>query len=305
MTVVRRLLCATDFSPASGPAWAFAQRLALATKAELFLLHVLPPASPEGPFDARTHGRSRQEEMRQTLAALGRLVEFMIDESLRVSVQVEEGPAAPRILARCEREGADLLVVGTHGRTGLDRLLLGSVAGEVVDLAPCPVVTVRPLPAVPRAGGHGLRRLVYPTDVSCWPPRAWPWVKALAEATGAEVDVLHGLAEVPPAAGAGPVSAAPPSEARREEARSHLERFVATCGLPGDRVHLHLVRSVDAEQIVHWARARQADLIAMESLGRPEAGQPALGRAARGVLSTAPCPVLTVGPRVTAEAYEA
>jgi nucleotide-binding universal stress UspA family protein len=238
--VLGAILCATDFSPASGAAWAFAQRLGRGTGARLVLLHVIP-ATPAP--------RAASVEARETQATLGRLVEFPLDDLVPVALCVEEGSAASRILEVAEREAVDLVVVGTHGRTGLDRLVLGSVAEDVVQQASTPVVTVRPLPALREAAGRPVRRLLYATDGLSGAGRVRAWATALAKATGADLDVVE-------------------------------------------------LGSVDA--VVRHAVAREADLLVLDTTGDIPLPGVALGGVTRRLLHTAPCPVLTVGPRFRA-----
>lgn len=300
MTGLRRILCATDFSAASSPAWEFAQRLALATKAELLLVHVVPwiRVPVEGAFDPRTYQRLIEEGRAEAVAACDRLVGSAIDRGLRVAVRIEDGPVVARILAVADGEGADVVVLGTHGRTGLNRILVGSVADQVVQLATHPVITVRPLPASGGSPRRPIARILYPTDFSLASRKAWSWVKALAEATGADVDLLHVLFEVVPDRHLDPALLAQAAGAIREDAQKSVEQFVETCGLPRARMHVHLGHGVEADQIVHRAQVSSADLIAMGTHGRTGLLRLALGSVTRQVLHTAACPVLTVGPHV-------
>jgi len=141
---------------------------------------------------------------------------------------------------------------------------------------------------------------MFPTAFSDAARRAWPWARALAEATGAEVDLLHVLLEAAPDKHLDPAFLARVAAAIREDAQKSADRFLADCGLPRDRIHLLLVHGVETDQIVHWAQARSADLIVMGTHGRTGLLRLTLGSVARRVLHTAPCPVLTVGPQVTA-----
>jgi nucleotide-binding universal stress UspA family protein len=295
MTIIRRIVCATDLSPASAPAWAFAQRLAWATAAETTLLHVLPliPIPMEAGLDAATYQRLADEDREAARARLDELVAAA--PGLRLVTRFADGPPAQRILEFAAGWPADLVVVGTHGRTGLNRLLLGSVAEQVVQLARCPVATARPLPAAP-APEVPIRRIVYPTDFSPASRRAWPWALALAERTGAAVDVVHVLLEVVPDRHVDPTFLARTAAAIRAEAQKSVDEFLATCGLARDRVSIHLAHGVESEQVVHWAHARAADVIVMGTHGRTGLLRLALGSVARRVLHAAPCPVLTVGP---------
>jgi nucleotide-binding universal stress UspA family protein len=300
MVTLRRILCATDLSDASAPAWTFAQRVALAAQAELTLLHVVPLASipMDAGLDAGTLQRLLDEERDLARARMGELV-ARAAPGLGAAAQLSEGPAASRILQIAEESGAALVVVGTHGRTGLNRLLVGSVAEQVVQLATCPVVTVRPTPELPPADAP-ITRLLYPTDFSPAARQAWPWVRALAAATGAHVDLAHVLLEVVPDRHVDPAVLARTAAAMRAEGERNAAEFVQGCGLPAARVSVHLGHGVESEQIVNWAQALRADLIVMGTHGRTGLLRLALGSVARRVLHAAPCPVLTVGPEVSA-----
>ena len=144
-SVFYRIVVPTDFSDCAKEAWALAQRLADAFGSELVLVHVLvaSPLFDEGPFSA--------DRVRRVYEVAGKWAEASLEEwatkakgrGLRVRVALREGMPYREIVALATDERADLVVMGTHGRGGLDRALLGSVADRVVRLAPCPVLTVR------------------------------------------------------------------------------------------------------------------------------------------------------------------
>lgn len=121
----RRVVFATDFSPAAREAETLARELARQAGATLHLVHVLPLASSPG-------------EAAQRLAT----IEAAFGAGLQGVTALLFGSAARAIVAYARAQGADLIVVGTHGRTGVSRMLMGSVAEAVARLAPCPVLTV-------------------------------------------------------------------------------------------------------------------------------------------------------------------
>jgi nucleotide-binding universal stress UspA family protein len=140
------MLHATDFSPASRPAFVHALRIARASGAELVLVNVTAPPSPvleDSYFSARSYQRmlaARRGEAERKLTALrGRAGRA----GVRASVVVRDGTSFEEIVAAARQQRADLIVIGTHGRSGLGRLVLGSVAERVIGLASCPVLTVR------------------------------------------------------------------------------------------------------------------------------------------------------------------
>jgi nucleotide-binding universal stress UspA family protein len=199
MTTIRRILCATDLSQASEPAWDEAQRLARLFGAELVLLHVVPPLPIplEGYFPPQMYQELAEGASREARAALEGLLARRADPGVKAWARVEEGGAAQRILEVAREESVDLVVVGTHGRTGFGRILLGSIADRVVRVAPCPVLTVRPRPAG-TAAPVAITRVLFATDFSPSARAAWPWAVAIAEAASAELDLLHVTAQPVP-----------------------------------------------------------------------------------------------------------
>jgi nucleotide-binding universal stress UspA family protein len=147
MTPYRRILCPTDFSPTAESAVRNAAGLAQAFGAELVLLHVLPqahyPLRGLGMAEAIPHLQQElhtraQERLKAALGAIG-----PVGGTGKVRTELRDGEAYEGILACARDLGADLIVMGTHGHTGLRHALLGSTAERVVRLAECPVLTVR------------------------------------------------------------------------------------------------------------------------------------------------------------------
>ena len=145
MPAFRRILHPTDFSRASAPALRRAVSLAKVCRAPLVLLHVMTPPSPfivEGtPLSsyAELLILARRSARRRLAALLARTRRGRV----RVQAVFAEGLPADEILRAARRARADLVVMGTHGRTGLSRVFMGSVAERVVREAPCAVLTVR------------------------------------------------------------------------------------------------------------------------------------------------------------------
>ena len=148
MADIRRITYATDFSQASLAAFRPALDLARVTGAELTILHVLPspvmlfieggyvPQEIWDQMDASQRAQAAQE--------MDRLVKQAVDAGVRVTTAIVAGGIPAREIVRTAEESkTDMLVLGTHGRTGVARLFLGSVAAGVVATASCPVLTVR------------------------------------------------------------------------------------------------------------------------------------------------------------------
>jgi nucleotide-binding universal stress UspA family protein len=122
---VREVLFATDFSTAAEPAGQVARELARLTGARLHVVHVVPPVTDPG---------AAAERLRGVANALG--------DGVKIETALLAGRAARQIIAYARDKGVGLIVLGTHGRSGVSRALVGSVAEGVVRLAPCPVLTV-------------------------------------------------------------------------------------------------------------------------------------------------------------------
>jgi universal stress protein A len=141
----RKILFASDFSPASRPAFTKALELAQALKAALVVVHSVAPVvpaealyAPIADWDALTRAIRHA-----TQAALDRLATAARRRGLRVETVVANGYAAEEILRLARARRVYAIVMGTHGRTGVSRLLVGSVATRVMAAASCAVVTVR------------------------------------------------------------------------------------------------------------------------------------------------------------------
>jgi nucleotide-binding universal stress UspA family protein len=142
---VKRLLCPTDFSVAAAPAERLAVTMAQALGAELVLLHVASESplwrESVGTAQVRAVFEAQRKWAAETLAAR---CEGPGGQGLSARWVLKVGVPWEEIVRAATEEHADMIVMGTHGRTGLDRLLLGSVTERVVRAAPCPVLTVRP-----------------------------------------------------------------------------------------------------------------------------------------------------------------
>jgi nucleotide-binding universal stress UspA family protein len=147
MSQFRRILHASDFSPASRPAFRRALDLARANRARLTLVHVYStyiPMMGEGYVgSAQVYDKMIVDIRTDAQRRLDRLVTQARKNGVRAKGLLLDGIPHDRIVRAARSTRADLIVLGTHGRTGLGRLFLGSVAARVVTLAPCPVLTVR------------------------------------------------------------------------------------------------------------------------------------------------------------------
>jgi nucleotide-binding universal stress UspA family protein len=146
MRAVRRIVHPSDFSPASRPAFRKAVELARTYRAQLLVVHVLPmlPVIPDAYVPPSIWADLERGQRSTAQRQLGRLVARAKAAGVRASgALLDLGVTHEQIVRFARARRADLIVMGTHGRSGLTKALLGSVASRVLTTSRCPVVTVR------------------------------------------------------------------------------------------------------------------------------------------------------------------
>jgi universal stress protein A len=143
--MIRRILHPSDFSSASRPAFAKAIELAKQNRAQVIVAHVLAPILPvaDGYVAPQMYAQMEAASRKHGKKQLDTLIARAKRAGVRAAGLLLEGVASDRIVRAARARHADVIVMGTHGRTGLSRLFLGSVANRVVSQASCPVLTVR------------------------------------------------------------------------------------------------------------------------------------------------------------------
>jgi len=142
----RRIVHPSDFSKASGAAFKKAVEMAKAQRAELMLVHVVSPVFPmtgDGYISPKMYEEIVSTSRSWAQKQLDKLAAKAKQTGVRAKGFVLEGAAHEQIVRFGKSKHADLMVLGTHGRSGLAKLFLGSVASRVVTAATCPVLTVR------------------------------------------------------------------------------------------------------------------------------------------------------------------
>ncbi len=141
----RRIIHPSDFSSASGAAFRKAIEMAKAGRAELVIVNVIAPIAPiagDGYLSPKMYEDLRASAVAWSQKHLQKLVAKAKQARVRAKAFILEGPAPEQIIRFAKSKRADMVVMGTHGRSGFQKLLLGSVAGRVVSGARCPVMTV-------------------------------------------------------------------------------------------------------------------------------------------------------------------
>ena len=143
--VVKKILFPTDFSETATYAWEHAATFAKEFDAEVLLLHVQIPLHPtaEAYLTGEQWKRFYEETSKEAVSHMEKLIQDSGLKSGQAKASLRTGIAFEQIVKAARDVAADLVVMGTHGRTGLAHALIGSVAEKVVRKAPCPVLTVR------------------------------------------------------------------------------------------------------------------------------------------------------------------
>ncbi len=298
MTIeIRRILCAIELSCCSNRTLHEAAAFANRSGAALSVLHVHRTARPPAAAGARI--------VREALVplSLGAGDRMQLAWALRDLVIQETGIPEPdtvieeasdiceAILARAAAVRADLIVIGTHGRLGLDHLELGSVAKEVLRRAASAVLTVpststRDVPVSPG-------RILCAFDFSAASWQALHYARAMAADQAAQLTLLHVIELPPDTPGTLQADRSAQRAVRFEQARSRMmsarDEVRGTC----DWTELLLVGGAGPE-IVRIATEQESDLVVMGGCGRDAAEVARSGSVTHDVVRHAPCPVLSV-----------
>ena len=213
----KRILLATDFSEASDRALGYAIAFCARYTSDLFIVHATNPEPREPiPMDPlpRELDRARMNAERQ----LKRLSKTAKLRDVPHNLVAEKGEVWDVLSSVIDREQIDLLIMGTHGRRGFRKLALGSVAEEVLHLAPCPVITVGPNVTPAPAGPIDFREVLFAADFGDASNNALPYAIALAQDCSGHLVLLH-MVEPMPAAEIAPAAYGPPMYAAQELAK--------------------------------------------------------------------------------------
>ena len=283
---VKNIVFATDFSHAAATALPFAAEIAQRFGAKLFAVHAKTPENYALPATeiwpvANAEVEKLARELQETLHK-----QFPSVES---QVLLAEGGVCGVIEAVAQQKEADLIVVGTNGRRGIGKFILGSVAEEILRRAKCPVLTVGPHSASEAPGEAKLRRIVYATDFGDASQGAAAYAVALAQEHQAHLTLLHVVAH--PKAG----ELVPPQELEAA-ALDRLRALVAEEAELWCEPKAMVRHGAPAEKILEVAEQEQADLIILglrngKGVGRATHLPTAV---AHQVISHSTCPVLTV-----------
>jgi nucleotide-binding universal stress UspA family protein len=299
MVEIREILCPTDFSEVSRHALDHAITIAKWYDSRITALHVIHvPLVPEPPTSILVASAGGPTAVLASTfqvceADVRAWVEPARRAGIRADVSVDEGNAARTILEHAVSRKTDLIVLGTHGLSGVDRAMLGSVTEKVLRKASCPVLTVPP--AADPSANIPYKRLLCPIDFSESSLSALRFAVSLAEEADAHLTILH-------------VFDWPSDSARlterfdtvgfrqvvEEDARQRLDALLTDDVRQWCKPATRIAYGKPYREILEIAMTDEADLIVMGVRGRNPLDLTLFGSTTNQVVRRAPCPVLTL-----------
>jgi nucleotide-binding universal stress UspA family protein len=300
----RRILVPLDGSPLSERSLPVAIQVARATGARLILLQVVWVSGMPSETLDQHHFRA----MQTGTSYLEQIATALTKNDLAVETVVAPGDAVERILEEIALRDIDLVVMSTHGRSGLGRWMYGSVAEAVLHHSRAPVLLVRaadltsPIPLA-----HAPSRILVPLDGSAFAEMALPYAVELARAMDASLVLLRAVVPPPllsPERVVEPGFSAELLELEEEEAHTYLKGTARKLGAEGVKVRTSTRRGPAARAIIDEAEASTARLVVMTTHGRTGIDRLFLGSVASEVLRHGRNPILLVRPRSQAAAAQ-
>lgn len=303
MIDIREILCPIDFSDFSRRALDHAVRIAQWYDSHITLLHVynvLPVAAYTSAGDKLPPAPRLCADREALLTSLQEFAAAEAPASVPIACDAAEGDVAAAILAKADALPSDLIVIGTHGRSGFERLILGSVTEKVLRKAACPILTV-PANAPDAVPLPVFKRIVCAVDFSDCSIRALSYAMSLAQEADAQLTLVH-VIELPPEI---PVDQ---HDSMLGARRSLREYIAAAAADRGERLASAVPDSVRAyctvdtvlptgkpyPEILRVATEREADLIVLGIHGRGAVDRWFFGSTTDHVIREASCAVLTL-----------
>lgn len=295
MKTFRHILCPVDFSASSHRAFAYALMVCRYYQAELHVIHTLMPFQ-----DASLATPSLVQSLRDgAMIQLKRLEESARQAHVTCHLLLTEGYPDHRIQEAATSTQADVVVMGTHGRRGFRRWLLGSVTERLLRQLSLPILTIAPAesqkPATP-----AIKKVLVTTDFSQGTEEAMAYAFSVAQEFEASVTLLHVIPRLPD-------TDDPQLQRQREVDRSRLMEESAHLlnGLIPEEAKAWCEVSVEIdlgqpyERIMSSVEEKHIDLLVMNIHGKSLMERALMGSTAERVIRGAPCPVLAVPPQPT------
>jgi nucleotide-binding universal stress UspA family protein len=281
---VRHILFATDLSEPSCATLPVVATIARRYHSQILIAHVWsPPSFPVSSADTLVMLEAREEhDVREKADKFLHSPELA---GLQTQVLVKRGTPGEELEAIVKEHRIDLVVLNTHGRTGMRRFLMGSVAESLFRRLECPVLTLGPHVDQRFCRQSEIANILYPTDLSVESKAVLPYVASLAHEYKASVEILHVLPKQ--------CTANPDAGKLAEPFRSEMESIFRPEMGPGCKIQFAIDSGETSECILEHARANNTDLIAFGIRRAPEISTHFASPVAYQVAIQAPCLVLT------------
>lgn len=297
MIEIKRILCPIDFSDHSIHALDHAVAFAKWYGSSVTLMHVRPPAPvsyPAGPEMVAT--LLTPQERAALLDSMNRLQQEHCMGTPSI-VEVIEGPPATELLTRADSMPADLVVMGTHGRSGFERLMLGSITEKVLRRAACPVLTVPAAVAPAKTPAVLLKNIVCAVDFSDCSMHALTYALSIAKESDANLTVMHVLEvppDLPPEDAGGPFSFREYVDSAQQARMVRLNKAIPDDARTYCKVDTLVTIGKAYREILRVADERHAGLLVVGIHGRGAIDRLLFGSTTQHLVRLATCPVLTL-----------
>lgn len=288
MLKIERILCPVDFSEFSARAYDYAHSLARHYEAKLFVLHIVRNITIDPTFLSSTVlDKVYSQQAVDAKAQMAKLVAKQAGDPAQIELIVQMGFATDSILSFAKQNEIDLVVMGTHGRRGLDRLITGSTTESILRKSQSPVLAVHEptrsfvSPESADEPVH-LRKILCCVDFSEHSPRALEYAFSLGMQYQAEITLLNVLED------------GKDTPEQKDRAVAGIEQLVPDDARNWASITPLVLSGQPYEQIIEHAAEAQTDLIVMGVRGRNAIDLAVFGSTTHRVIQLGPCPVLVV-----------
>ena len=280
------VLVPIDFSEPAQELFRFAQQFVKSMDAQMTLLYVCP-STALALVDGEKLENYGEEYLEQQRLSAGDLQD-------RIQTKITSGVPSQEIARIAKKSSHDLILITTHGNTGLKHVLLGSTAERIIRHAKTPVLVHRPKASKSKNSACGFKKIMVPVDFSEKSRETLAYAQSFAKDFGATIDIIH-VVEPPVYPEFGYAHLAVKERAVIQAAKKEMTCFLEAEKVDMDLVNTSSVKSGSAHfQVTEWAKKKKSDLIILSTHGHTGLKHVLLGSTAERVVQYAPCSVLVV-----------
>lgn len=287
-----RILVPLDGSPLAELAIPYAEEMATAFGSEIIVVHARENRDKE-------YDRVQHLYLERMAAKLENDIKLLSPTTTAKATSLEGEPASA-IIDYARKSKVNLIIMATHGRSGIMAWAMGSVATKVIQKINLPVLLIRASVPPPEPGKELFRRILVPLDGSTTGEAALPYAREIAAKLKSEITLIQVMYPSPPVYSITGLDYTPytvPVEVSAEKCQQYLEQAKQRLADGGGKVKTELRKGDPAQEIIRFADASDASLIAISSHGRSGIAKWLLGSVTTKVVNSASKPVLLVKAR--------